>query len=860
MNRPGSSSSSRPPPARPSLSHRRISRRFSTLSSLEDGNDARPQTPADSAVTEELAHLKKYEDFTTIDWVQDAAREQTRRRTRRKEAASFFQRDGTWGWRRRLWESYDAAQAWVVVTLVAIIIGLNAAALNIITEYLSDLKMGYCTTAWYLNEDFCCYGAENGCDEWKRWTSFSVVNYLIYTIMAVILAATASYLVKVYAPYAAGSGISEIKCIIGGFVMKGFLGFWTLLIKSICLPLAIASGLSVGKEGPSVHYATCVGNVVSRFFDKYKQSASKTREILTASSGTGVAVAFGSPIGGVLFSLEEMSSHFPLKTLWRSYFCALVATAVLAAMNPFRTGQLVMFSVKYDRDWHFFEIVFYIILGIFGGVYGAVMIKGHLAVQTFRKKYLAKYAVPEAVILAGGTALLCYPNIFLRVDMTEMMEMLFRECEGDYDYHGLCEAANRWSNVFSLLVATVLRSCLVALSYGAKVPAGIFVPSMAIGASFGRMLGILVEWLHTSFPDSSFFSACDPDVPCITPGTYAFLGAGAALSGIMHLTISVTVIMFELTGALTYILPSVIVIGVTKAVGDRLSKAGIADIMIQFNGYPFLDNKEEHNFGVPASQVMTSMLKILPATGLEIKAAQKLLDDTSYSGFPIVEDTTSKILIGFIGRVELQYAIDKARKQGMLAPDAKCSFVRLDVDDIETPVSAQVRTTFDSMARQVVDLSPYVDSAPITVHPRLPLETTMELFKKMGPRVILVEHHGRLEGLITVKDCLKYQIRFEAAEHNSHGTGAGTSGDRQELVWGTMQFIGQWLADKINNLSRGRLKLSPRTGTAGQGGWSRLPDVDHNPAHDYRHESEILDGMEDFTTHENRDSVEMDVR
>lgn len=860
MNRPGSSSSSRPPPARPSLSHRRISRRFSTLSSLEDGNDARPQTPADSAVTEELAHLKKYEDFTTIDWVQDAAREQTRRRTRRKEAASFFQRDGTWGWRRRLWESYDAAQAWVVVTLVAIIIGLNAAALNIITEYLSDLKMGYCTTAWYLNEDFCCYGAENGCDEWKRWTSFSVVNYLIYTIMAVILAATASYLVKVYAPYAAGSGISEIKCIIGGFVMKGFLGFWTLLIKSICLPLAIASGLSVGKEGPSVHYATCVGNVVSRFFDKYKQSASKTREILTASSGTGVAVAFGSPIGGVLFSLEEMSSHFPLKTLWRSYFCALVATAVLAAMNPFRTGQLVMFSVKYDRDWHFFEIVFYIILGIFGGVYGAVMIKGHLAVQTFRKKYLAKYAVPEAVILAGGTALLCYPNIFLRVDMTEMMEMLFRECEGDYDYHGLCEAANRWSNVFSLLVATVLRSCLVALSYGAKVPAGIFVPSMAIGASFGRMLGILVEWLHTSFPDSSFFSACDPDVPCITPGTYAFLGAGAALSGIMHLTISVTVIMFELTGALTYILPSMIVIGVTKAVGDRLSKAGIADIMIQFNGYPFLDNKEEHNFGVPASQVMTSMLKILPATGLEIKAAQKLLDDTSYSGFPIVEDTTSKILIGFIGRVELQYAIDKARKQGMLAPDAKCSFVRLDVDDIETPVSAQVRTTFDSMARQVVDLSPYVDSAPITVHPRLPLETTMELFKKMGPRVILVEHHGRLEGLITVKDCLKYQIRFEAAEHNSHGTGAGTSGDRQELVWGTMQFIGQWLADKINNLSRGRLKLSPRTGTAGQGGWSRLPDVDHNPAHDYRHESEILDGMEDFTTHENRDSVEMDVR
>lgn len=130
--------------------------------------------------------------------------------------------------------------------------------------------------------------------------------------------------------------------------MKGFLGFWTLLIKSICLPLAIASGLSVGKEGPSVHYAVCTGNVISRFFDKYKRNAAKTREILSACAAAGVAVAFGSPIGGVLFSLEvgdmlvaslalevltvcqEMSSYFPLKTMWRSYFCALVATAVLA--------------------------------------------------------------------------------------------------------------------------------------------------------------------------------------------------------------------------------------------------------------------------------------------------------------------------------------------------------------------------------------------------------------------------------------------------------------------------------------------------------------------------------------------------
>ena len=80
-----------------------------------------------------------------------------------------------------------------------------------------------------------------------------------------------------------------------------------LLIKSIGLPLSIGSGLSVGKEGPSVHFAVATGNVISRLFEKYRNDASKMREILSASAAAGVGVAFGSPIGGVLFSLEVSS-------------------------------------------------------------------------------------------------------------------------------------------------------------------------------------------------------------------------------------------------------------------------------------------------------------------------------------------------------------------------------------------------------------------------------------------------------------------------------------------------------------------------------------------------------------------------
>lgn len=303
---------------RPSLPERRLSRRLSALSNAERGRAEASAESTERELTEEIEEIKRYEDFTTIDWVQDAAREQLRRRTRRRENAGFFERDGSIGWRRKLRDSYDAGQAWIVVTLVGAAIGLNAAFLNIVTEWLSDVKLGYCTTAFYLNEDFCCWGADT-CDEWHRWTALWPVNYVLYLAFSIIFALTSASLVKAYAPYAAGSGISEIKCIIAGFVMKGFLGFWTLLIKSICLPLAIASGLSVGKEGPSVHYAVCTGNVISRFFDKYKRNAAKTREILSACAAAGVAVAFGSPIGGVLFSLEVslvMSSRKTCVEVW----------------------------------------------------------------------------------------------------------------------------------------------------------------------------------------------------------------------------------------------------------------------------------------------------------------------------------------------------------------------------------------------------------------------------------------------------------------------------------------------------------------------------------------------------------------
>ncbi|KAJ9101050.1 hypothetical protein QFC21_003268 [Naganishia friedmannii] len=674
----------------------------------------------------------------------------------------------------------EEGQTWVVFGLVGIGIGLNAALISIITVWLSDLKMGYCTTGWWLSQKFCCAEvSEEGeaCTEWRNWGGIEPFRYMAYIFFAALFSFSAAKLVKSFAPYAAGSGISEIKCIIGGFIINGFLSFWTLAIKSLTLPLAIGSGLSVGKEGPSVHVACCVGNVIGQSFRKYRESQTKMRELLTAASAAGVAVAFGSPIGGVLFAIEEMSHNFTNKTMWRSFVCALVATFTLSAMNPFRTGKLVLFQVSYDRDWHYFEIPAFILIGIFGGLYGAFVIKFNLQVAAFRRKHLAAHGIYEAVTLAVLSAMIGYFNRFLRIDMTESLEILFKECEGGGNYNGLCQASTQWRMVNSLLLAAIIRTGLVILSYGCKVPAGIFVPSMAVGAVFGRMMGILAKAIHAAHPTSSWFAVCAPDQPCITPGTYAFLGAAAALGGITRITVTVVVIMFELTGALTYILPLMIVLLVTKAVSDFFGGGGMSDQMITFNGFPFLEKEDkeddDHAYFEPIVNVMKRDLVVIYADGMLVPQLDEMLQSTDYRGFPVVKSHSDATVLGFIRKTELRFSLDRIRRRrGGDVASITCTFQPLDGENSAGHVHATPLMGVDPGSgfggsqgphnanpnADQVDLEQYVDQ--VSAAALLAEEEEGSLAVNL-PRVILVAKEGKLLGLVTVKDVLKHEAAVE---------------------------------------------------------------------------------------------------
>jgi chloride channel 3/4/5 len=113
--------------------------------------------------------------------------------------------------------------------------------------------------------------AQTTCNEWIHWNNAISVtiggywwNYFIYICLSISMAICSSWLCVTYSKSAHGSGIAEIKTILGGFIIKKYLGIRTLFIKVIGLTLAVSSGASLGKEGPLVHIACCIGNITGK--------------------------------------------------------------------------------------------------------------------------------------------------------------------------------------------------------------------------------------------------------------------------------------------------------------------------------------------------------------------------------------------------------------------------------------------------------------------------------------------------------------------------------------------------------------------------------------------------------------------
>ncbi|KAL4943516.1 hypothetical protein BDV06DRAFT_189767 [Aspergillus oleicola] len=733
-----------------------------------------------------------YDDFTAIDWIFEYTKERQRKRLLSAGGQGMF------GYARKV---FDASNVWLVLIATGVSVGIIAACIDIVSDWLGDIKNGYCKNGpgggkFYLNRSFCCWGHEEDLSDCMDWTPWGkavgarssggafTVEYILYTLYSVFFAFCACTLVRNYAIYARHSGIPEIKTVLGGFIIRHFMGPWTLAIKSLGLCLSVASGMWLGKEGPLVHVACCCASVIMKGFDSLNSNEARKREVLSAAAAAGISVAFGAPIGGVLFSLEQLSYYFPDKAMWQSFVCAMVAAVTMQALDPFRTGNIVLYEVKYTRGWHRFEMIPFVILGVVGGLYGAFLIKLNMKVANWRRTRSFSRPIIEVVVVSLLSALINFPNLFMRAQNSELVHSLFAECStGTPDPFGLCKTgAASAGTIALLLVAAVLGFCLATMTFGLDIPAGIILPSFAIGALYGRALGTAFKIWQDAYPGFFLFGNCEPDVPCVTPGLYAIVGAASALGGATRMTVSIVVIMFELTGALTYVIPIMIAVMLSKWCGDIFGKRGIYESWIHLNEYPFLDHRDDTSPpDVPAYTVMTKAddTTVLTAVGHTIGSLRNLLRTTSYRGFPVVTETSNPVLLGYISRNELSFALkDPTSPSG-----------------IELSESTQALFAHQPFAdpMDTLDLRPWMDQTPITLNSGTTFLIVLRMFQRLGLRYVLFVNKGILEGLMTKKDV--WSVINDPASRRREWTSDGTLGEGD-----TAEEVGLLESDNVTSV------------------------------------------------------------
>ncbi|KAL1792087.1 hypothetical protein ACET3X_009838 [Alternaria dauci] len=775
----------------------------SRLSQLQHTQDEEASSIIASTVTKEEQQLAgstvgerlPYNDYTTIDWLHDLV----------KDSYRFRHIQSRRGIRYKTLALFDACSGWIAVVVIGILTACIAFVVDIAVATVSDWKVGYCPGHPFRNREACCTPrkAESSllhpnqveeCGMWQEWTGDYASGFAIYVAMALvfgILSSGATMLTKTTLPsasdtpgsttksnghgndmpttptiapggkvmyMASGSGIPEIKTILSGFSIPSFLSLRVLVVKAFGAIFAVSTGMCLGKEGPFVHISTCVGYLVGRLFPKYRDNGRKMRELLSAACSSGLSVAFGAPIGGVLFSYEEISTYFPRKVLWRAFLCSLTAAMVLKELNPTGTGKLVLFESNFGTEYQAVHYLVFVLLGVAGGVFGGLFCKfNFLWSKWFRSFGLIKrYPVLEVALVVLATALLQYPNPLTREPGDVIIKNLLVDCGDDASRASwVCRNENvriagdgetNWSYVGWLVYGTLAKLVLTTVTFGIKVPSGVIIPALDAGAFFGRLVG--------------------QTITSISPGIFAMVGAAAFLAGVSRMTISLAVIMFELTGQLSYTLPSMLAILVAKWTADAISTEGVYDLAQTLLSHPFLDpdtalsivrqHKACVEVLIPPQRTMSDITVLVPASN---KVALNLLQEKLNAlrerglmdaGLVLVQKNSGgvEVLQGYISQSELEFGLTKLVPSTLVSTyeDVQVRLLGQEIEDPTSPTSLEM------------DLTPFVDRTPLTICAKAPLEYAVEMFARLGLRYLMVteEGTGRLVGVVIKKRLVGY--------------------------------------------------------------------------------------------------------
>ncbi|XP_064431902.1 chloride channel protein 1 isoform X11 [Mirounga angustirostris] len=399
-------------------------------------------------------------------------------------------------------------------------------------------------------------------------------------------------------------------------------------------------------------------------------------DMLTVGCAVGVGCCFGTPLGGVLFSIEVTSTYFAVRNYWRGFFAATFSAfvfRVLAVWNKDAVTITALFRTNFRMDFPFDlqELPAFAVIGICCGFLGAVFVYLHRQVMLGVRKnkalsrFLAKHRLLYPGIVTFVIASFTFPpgmGQFMAGELMprEAISTLFDNntwVKHVGDPESLGQSAV-WIHpqvnvVIIIFLFFIMKFWMSIVATTMPIPCGGFMPVFVLGAAFGRLVGEIMAML---FPDGILF---DDIIYKILPGGYAVIGA-AALTGAVSHTVSTAVICFELTGQIAHILPMMVAVILANMVAQSLQPS-LYDSIIQVKKLPYLPDlgwNQLSKFTIFVEDIMVRDVKFVSAT-CTYGELRTLLQTTTVKTLPLVDSKDSMILLGSVERSELQALLQR---------------------------------------------------------------------------------------------------------------------------------------------------------------------------------------------------------